>query len=104
VAQLTIKQAFDQALALQRLLANRTEQAAILQNMGVVYSTIGQTDIAHDFYARSLSIYREAGDHPGQIKALQELLIFAVEETGRKSRQLSTQDLEEAQARLVLAN
>ncbi|WP_339381580.1 CHAT domain-containing protein [Brasilonema bromeliae] len=64
---------YNQALPIRQAVGDRAGEATILDNIGVVYSKIGQPQKALEFYNQALPITRAVGDHAGEAATLNNI-------------------------------
>jgi CHAT domain-containing protein/tetratricopeptide (TPR) repeat protein len=64
---------YREALPLLRSSRNREREAAVLNNIGFFYRTLGELNDALDFYTQSLVLRREIGDRRGEAASLDHL-------------------------------
>ncbi|HEX7999124.1 MAG TPA: tetratricopeptide repeat protein [Pyrinomonadaceae bacterium] len=57
---------FEEALGLYRSARDRAGEAAMLNNIGVVYNSLGDRDKARDYYYQALSVQQELNNRAGQ--------------------------------------
>ncbi len=64
---------FNQALSLYRAVGDRSGEATTLNNIGRVYSALGEKQKALDFYNQSLPLWRAVGDRSGEATTLNNI-------------------------------
>ncbi len=64
---------FQQALALARQTKDRRGEATILNNLGLIYNSVGQPQRALEFYQQALPIIREVNDRTGEAITLSNI-------------------------------
>jgi CHAT domain-containing protein len=64
---------FQQALALARQTKDRRGEATILNNIGLIYNSVGQPQRALEFYQQALPIIREVNDRTGEAITLSNI-------------------------------
>ncbi len=64
---------FQQALALARQAKDRRGEATILNNIGLIYNSVGQPQRALEFYQQALPIIREVNDRTGEAITLSNI-------------------------------
>jgi CHAT domain-containing protein/tetratricopeptide (TPR) repeat protein len=66
---------YEQSLAIAEELGDRAGQAAMLNDLGICYSSLGQNAKAMELFEQALAIKKELGDREGQGKTLTNLSI-----------------------------
>jgi CHAT domain-containing protein/tetratricopeptide (TPR) repeat protein len=61
---------FEEALPLYRAVGDRQSEAVILNNIGYIYSALGEKQKALDYYNQSLPLRRATGDKAGEAATL----------------------------------
>jgi CHAT domain-containing protein len=64
---------FQTALTLFRAVGDKTQEAAILNDIGAVYDGLGERQKALEFYNQALPLRREAGDKQGEAVTLNNI-------------------------------
>ena len=64
---------YEQALPLMRQVGDRGGEAATLNNIGMVYSALGDQRKALDFYEQALPLIRQVGDRGGEATTLNNI-------------------------------
>jgi CHAT domain-containing protein/Tfp pilus assembly protein PilF len=64
---------YDQALALNRAVANKAGEASTLNDMGAVYQDLGEQRKALEYYERALSLYQTVGARDGMAITMNNL-------------------------------
>ena len=59
--------------AIAQALGDRSNEAVILNNLGLTYDRAGRPDQAKGYYEQALAIHRELGDRAGEARALNNL-------------------------------
>ena len=67
---------WEEAILIYRELGYRTGEARILNNIGFIYSSLGEKQKALDYYSRALSIYQETGDRAGEATTLNNISLI----------------------------
>jgi tetratricopeptide (TPR) repeat protein len=72
------QQALQTGLTAAQKLANRRDEGAFLDNLGIAYYALGQVEQAIDYYEQALAIDRQIGYRQGEASALGNLaLVYA---------------------------
>src|SRR5262245_22005636 len=70
--QLAVKK-YEEALLLWRAIGDRSGEARTLNNIGIVYASLGEKQEALDFYNQALPLRRAVGDRRGEIGTLNNI-------------------------------
>jgi CHAT domain-containing protein/tetratricopeptide (TPR) repeat protein len=85
---------YEEALSLWRAIGDRRSEAMTLNNIGLVYNSLGDNRKAQDFYAQALPLRRATGDRNGEATTLNNIgLTYYSLGDGRKSLDFFTQAL-----------
>ncbi|MFM6099744.1 MAG: tetratricopeptide repeat protein, partial [Dolichospermum sp.] len=79
---------WEEALPLYRVVNDRGREATTLNNIGGVYSALGEKQKALDYYNQALPIYRAVGARRGEATALNNIG-FVYDALGEKQKALS---------------
>ncbi|MEG4391340.1 tetratricopeptide repeat protein [Microcoleus sp. BROC3] len=78
---------FEEALKLFRAVGDRGGEATTLNNIGLVYSELGEKQKALEYYSQSLPLFRAVGDRGGEATTLNNIgLVYS--ELGEKQKAL----------------
>jgi CHAT domain-containing protein/tetratricopeptide (TPR) repeat protein len=64
---------YEEALSLWQAIGDRSSEAMTLNNIGLVYNSLGDNQKALDFYAQSLPLRRAVGDRNGEAVTLNNI-------------------------------
>ncbi len=78
---------YEEALSLYRSVGDKAREAVTLNNIGGVYSDLGQKQKALDYYNQSLPLRRAVGDKAGEARTLNNIgLVY--DDLGQKQKAL----------------
>jgi CHAT domain-containing protein/Tfp pilus assembly protein PilF len=70
---MTLTEYYNQALSIRRSVGDRSGEATTLNNIGVVYSDLGEKTKALEYYNQTLLILRAVGDRLGEVTTLNNI-------------------------------
>jgi tetratricopeptide (TPR) repeat protein len=77
---------FEQALKLYREASDRLGEARTLNNIGLIYSELGEKQKALEYYSQALPLVRAVGNRGGEATTLNNIgLVYSLEFRLRKA-------------------